>query len=99
LFIGTGRQLQSLRFASIKRSSPYIVCGSPVVTDPMAEVVTLLQPVARFSKVVKGAGAWRLRRSEAGQPFYCELLGMPSRFGSERTRHRTMKEISWLQCR
>jgi hypothetical protein len=55
------------------------------VTDPMAEVVTLLQPVARFSKVVKGAGAWRVRHSEAGQPFYCVLLGMPSRFGSERT--------------
>jgi len=42
--------------------------------DPLAEVVTLLQPGARFSKVVNGAGAWRIRRAEAGQPFYCVIL-------------------------
>lgn len=44
------------------------------MTDPLAEVVTLLQPSARFSKVVSGAGRWRVRRSEFGQPFYCALL-------------------------
>ncbi|GFZ87866.1 AraC family transcriptional regulator [Dyella caseinilytica] len=42
--------------------------------DPLAEVVTLLQPGARFSKVVSGAGRWRVRRSESGQPFYCVIL-------------------------
>ena len=42
--------------------------------DPLAEVVTLLQPGAPFSKVVNGAGAWRVRRSEVGQPFYCVIL-------------------------
>ncbi|SDH03712.1 MULTISPECIES: AraC family transcriptional regulator [unclassified Duganella] len=42
--------------------------------DPLAEVVTLLQPRARYSKVVSGAGAWRVRRSHAGQPFYCVVL-------------------------
>ena len=42
--------------------------------DPLAEVVTLLQPRARFSKVVSGAGPWRVRRSHAGQPFYCVVL-------------------------
>jgi AraC-like DNA-binding protein len=42
--------------------------------DPLAEVVTLLQPGAPFSKVVSGAGRWRVRRSEAGQPFYCVIL-------------------------
>lgn len=42
--------------------------------DPLAEVVTLLQPSARFSKVVVGAGPWRIRRSDAGQPFYCVVL-------------------------
>jgi len=42
--------------------------------DPLAEVVTLLQPRARFSKVVAGAGVWRVRRSHAGQPFYCVVL-------------------------
>ena len=42
--------------------------------DPLAEVVTLLQPRARFSKVVSAAGPWRVRRSDAGQPFYCVIL-------------------------
>lgn len=42
--------------------------------DPFAEVVALLQPGAPFSKVVGGAGAWRVRRSEMGQPFYCAVL-------------------------
>lgn len=42
--------------------------------DPLAEVVTLLQPAARYSKTVVGAGAWEIRRSDAGEPFYCVLL-------------------------
>ncbi|MGA8135664.1 MAG: AraC family transcriptional regulator [Pseudomonas gingeri] len=42
--------------------------------DPLSEVVSLLQPCAPFSKVVSGAGHWRVRRSEAGQPFYCVIL-------------------------
>ena len=44
------------------------------MVDPLAEVVTLLQPRAAFSKVVGGAGPWRIRRAESGQPFYCVLL-------------------------
>lgn len=42
--------------------------------DPLAEVVTLLQPGARFSKLVLGASPWRVSRSDAGQPFYCAIL-------------------------
>ena len=42
--------------------------------DPLAEMVALLQPGARFSKVVVGAGLWRVHRSDAGQPFYCVVL-------------------------
>ena len=42
--------------------------------DPLAEIVSLLRPGARFSKRVVGAGAWRVRRSEVGQPFYCLLI-------------------------
>jgi AraC-like DNA-binding protein len=44
------------------------------MVDPRAEVVALLQPAATFSKVVGGAGAWRVRRSEAGPPFYSVIL-------------------------
>lgn len=44
------------------------------MVDPLAEVVTLLQPAARYSKHVLGSGPWRIRRSDAGQPFYCAVL-------------------------
>jgi uncharacterized cupin superfamily protein len=44
------------------------------MVDPFAEVVTLLQPGAMLSKVVSGAGPWRVRRSEAGRPFYCVIV-------------------------
>lgn len=44
------------------------------MADPLAQVVGLLQPSAAFSKLVHGAGAWRVSRAEAGRPFYCALL-------------------------
>ena len=44
------------------------------MSDPLAEVVSLLQPRASYSKVVEGAGPWRVRRAEAGRPFYCVIL-------------------------
>ncbi len=43
--------------------------------DPLTEVVALLQPSASFSKTVSCAGGWRVRRAEAGRPFYCVVLG------------------------
>jgi hypothetical protein len=44
------------------------------MTDPLAEVVTLLQPRARFSKLVLGTSPWRISRSDSGQPFFCVIL-------------------------
>jgi AraC-like DNA-binding protein len=44
------------------------------MSDPLADVVALLQPSAQLSKLATGAGAWRVRREESGQPFYCVLL-------------------------
>jgi AraC-like DNA-binding protein len=44
------------------------------MVDPFAEVVTLLQPGAPFSKLVSGAGCWSVRRSEYERPFYCVIL-------------------------
>ncbi|MDO3445497.1 AraC family transcriptional regulator [Agrobacterium sp. V1] len=43
-------------------------------TDPLAEIVTLLQPAARLSKLVECAGAWRIHREATGEPFYCAIL-------------------------
>jgi AraC-like DNA-binding protein len=44
------------------------------MVDPLAEVVTLLQPGARFSKAIVGAGPWHIRHSDAGQPLYCVVI-------------------------
>lgn len=44
------------------------------MSDPLAEVVALLQPAASFSKLVSGAGAWRVRRTDVGLPFYGAVL-------------------------
>jgi AraC-like DNA-binding protein len=45
-----------------------------MAADPLAEVVTLLQPAARFSKLVECAGAWRIQRRGTGEPFYGAIL-------------------------
>jgi AraC-like DNA-binding protein len=42
--------------------------------DPLSNIVTLLQPQAEFSKVVRAAGPWRIRRDDVGTPFYCVVL-------------------------
>ena len=44
------------------------------MTDPLAEVVGLLQPGVRFTKIVGAAGHWGVRRAETGEPSYCVLL-------------------------
>jgi AraC-like DNA-binding protein len=44
------------------------------MVDPLAEVVTLLQPGTPCSKVISARGPWRARRAEAGRVFYCVLL-------------------------
>lgn len=44
------------------------------MSDPFTEMVSLLQPVARFTKLVEGAGAWQVQRPGDGDPFYCVLL-------------------------
>lgn len=44
------------------------------MVDPLSEVVALLQPGAAYSKVVTGAGRWRVRQPFAGHPFFCAAL-------------------------
>jgi AraC-like DNA-binding protein len=45
-----------------------------MMTDPLAQVVSLLRPVPAVSKLVMAGGGWSIRRSERGRPFYCVLL-------------------------
>ena len=44
------------------------------MSDPLTQVVGLLQPNASFSKLVIAAGAWAVRRSDEGRPFYCVVI-------------------------
>ncbi|WP_120010058.1 AraC family transcriptional regulator [Teichococcus vastitatis] len=44
------------------------------MSDPLAQVVELLQPNASFSKLVMGTGRWVVHRSVEGRPFYLAVL-------------------------
>jgi len=44
------------------------------MVDPLAEVVSLLQPGAPFSKMVVASAPWAVRRTELGRPFYFVVL-------------------------
>lgn len=44
------------------------------MVDPLAEVVSLLQPEAPFSKIVVASAPWAVRRTEMGRPFYFVVL-------------------------
>jgi AraC-like DNA-binding protein len=42
--------------------------------DPLAEIVTLLQPSASYSKLVEYAGRWRIRRDMESKPVFFAVL-------------------------
>ncbi|MDC0682645.1 AraC family transcriptional regulator [Sorangium atrum] len=44
------------------------------MSDPLSEVIALLQPRAVFSKVISGAGRWGVRYSDFGQPSFSAVL-------------------------
>lgn len=44
------------------------------LVDPLAEVVSLLQPGAPFSKLVVASAPWAVRRTDTGRPFYLVVL-------------------------
>jgi AraC-like DNA-binding protein len=44
------------------------------MTDPLSEVITLLQPRAVFSRRISGAGRWGVRYTAFGQPSFCAVL-------------------------
>jgi AraC-like DNA-binding protein len=56
---------------------PYFIIerpAMPATNDPLAEVITLLQPRAVFSKCISGAGRWGVRYTDFGQPSFCAVL-------------------------
>lgn len=53
------------------------------MSDPLTQVVALLQPNTSVSKLVIGAGIWAVRRSDDGLPFYCAVLDGACRLSIE----------------
>lgn len=44
------------------------------MTDPLTDIVTLLNPRPTHTKLVEGAGQWRIVRESSGEAFYCAVL-------------------------
>jgi len=44
------------------------------MSDPLAEIVSLLKPVPSIAKLVTAGGAWLVERRELGSPFYCAIV-------------------------
>lgn len=44
------------------------------MSDPLSEVISLLQPRAAFAKRISGAGRWGVRYSQFGHPSFCVVL-------------------------
>lgn len=44
------------------------------MSDPLSEVIALLNPRAVFSKGISGAGRWAVRYSDFGQPSFCAVI-------------------------
>lgn len=51
-----------------------IVSNKSRMADPLAQIVSLLQPGAPFSKCVTGSGPWRVRRTQSPNPYYVAVL-------------------------
>jgi AraC-like DNA-binding protein len=45
-----------------------------MMSDPLSEVIALLQPRGVVSKPISGAGRWGVRYSEFGHPSFCTVL-------------------------
>ncbi|NII09690.1 AraC family transcriptional regulator [Oleiagrimonas sp. C23AA] len=66
------------------------------MTDPLTDVVTLLEPSARFSKSVVGAGPWCVHRPDASESFYCVVLEGGCRVLTEGDEALTLRSGDFL---
>lgn len=44
------------------------------MSDPLADIVSLLKPAPSISKLVTAGGQWIVERTEMGSPFYCAVV-------------------------
>ena len=53
------------------------------MSDPLADIITMLQPHAPVSKLVFASGRWRVSRTEVRQVYYCMMLAGSARLAVE----------------
>ncbi len=61
------------------------------MTDPLAEVISMLQPRAVFSRHISGSGRWGVRYSAFGHPSFCVVLEGTCRLAVEGHRPLTLE--------
>jgi len=61
------------------------------MSDPLSEVIALLQPRTVFSKRISGAGRWGVRYSDFGQPSFCVVLEGSCRLAVDGHRALTLE--------
>ncbi|OJH36626.1 AraC family transcriptional regulator [Cystobacter ferrugineus] len=62
------------------------------MSDPLSEVIALLQPSTVYSKRISGAGAWGVRYSAFGQPSFCAVLEGRCRLEVDNERAITLEQ-------
>src|SRR5882757_6172655 len=76
--------------------SPHFVGERPAMSDPLSEVIALLQPRAVFSRAISGAGRWGVRYSAFGQPSFCAVLEGSCRLAVDGHRPLTLQAGDFL---
>jgi len=71
--------------------SPHFICNRPDMSDPLSDVIALLQPRAVFSKRISGAGRWGVRYSDFGHPSFCVVLDGSCRLAVDGQRAITLE--------
>ncbi|WP_277979017.1 AraC family transcriptional regulator [Sphingomonas phyllosphaerae] len=64
----------ALTLGSATFARPHLFGERPKLTDPLTQVVGLLQPDLSFAKFVEAAGTWRVRRVGDGRAFFFAAL-------------------------
>ena len=61
------------------------------MSDPLSEIIALLEPRTVFSKGISGAGRWAVRYSAFGQPSFCAVLEGSCRLAVDGARPLTLE--------
>lgn len=64
---------------------------TPLIVDPLSEIIALLQPRAVFSRGISGAGRWAVRYSEFGHPSFCAVIEGSCRLAVDGQRPITLE--------